>query len=102
MRSPIVPTRRNDPGPTRVVTAPPTSAGDDDEMGDSADLPPPSCEMPPPRAPASKRVNTREGGRLFHQDGEVLSVIGRSAFANDTKMPMVLRMKHVVKSADHR
>ena len=53
-------------------------------------------------ASASKRVNTREGGRLFHQDGEVLSVIGRSAFANDTKMPMVLRMKHVVKSADHR
>ena len=88
-RSPIAPTRRNDPRPTRVVNAPPSSDGNNDEMGGSA-APPPSREMPPPRAPAIKRVTTREGNRLPHQDGEVLSVTGRSKFANDIKMLLVL------------
>ena len=87
-RSPIAPTRRNDPRTTRVVNAPPSSADDDDdEEMDGTAAPPPSREMLPPRVPAAKRVTTREDTRLPHQDGEVLSVTGRSKFANETKMP---------------
>ena len=78
-RSPIAPTRRNDPRPARAVSDSQRPAGGDDRMGGSDDPPPPSREMPPPRAPASKRTGTPEGGRPAHSEGDVLVVSGWNA-----------------------
>ena len=56
--------------------------------------------MPPPQAPPARRVTAHEETRLPHSEGEVLRVTGRSRFANQMRMPLVLRMKHTVPSDD--
>ena len=67
---------------------------------DDGDQRPGPREMPPPQVPPACRVTAHEETRLPHREGEVLRVIGRSQFANQMKMPSVLRMKHTVPSDD--
>ena len=56
--------------------------------------------VPPPGAPATRRVTTREELRVPDKDGEVVRVTRQSDLANEMQMPRVLRMKHGVKSDD--
>ena len=67
---------------------------------DDDDQRPGPREMPPPQAPPARRVTAREETRLPHSEGEALRVTGRSRFANQMRMPLVLRMKHTVPSDD--
>ena len=67
---------------------------------DDDDQRPGPREMPPPQAPPARRVTAREETRLPHSEVELLRVTGRSRFANQMRMPLVLRMKHTVPSDD--
>ena len=61
--------------------------------GRESDFPPPPSEEPPPSIRADRQ---RAAFVVPHTDGQVLSATGRSHYADQQKLPRVLRMKTTI------